>query len=227
MKKTSLIVVLGVLISFITLPSNTSTAQQNASAEKVQVTEPNYWAVNIANTLLAYKAETHASAKYAAYSDQARDEGYYEIALLFRALSKASAIHAKNHKAILKEAGETVQEIEPKFKVNSTKENLKRAIAYESEQVTYMYPLFVIDANRAQHIPSQKNMNFSYLNSHKFKALLQKGLDAMESNDMELLATTYFLCPNCGNIYEHDVHPFCQFCDQPYKDYIRITDYKS
>lgn len=227
MNKTSLIILLGALIAFIILPSNKSTAQQKKGTEKVQVAEPDHWTVNLANTLLAYNEESYASAKYAAYSEQAQNEGKYEIALLFTALSKASAIHAKNHKAILAEAGENIPEVKPKIKVNSTKENLRRALAYENEQITNMYPLFVIDANRAQHQPSQKSMNFAYLTSHKYKALIQKAIDAMESNDMELMASTYFLCPECGNLYEHEVHPFCQFCEEPINNYIRISAYKS
>ncbi|MBL0183355.1 MAG: hypothetical protein IPP96_14095 [Chitinophagaceae bacterium] len=40
----------------------------------------------IENMQAAFKGETTASAKYAAYSKKAEQEGYHEIALLFKSL---------------------------------------------------------------------------------------------------------------------------------------------
>lgn len=218
---------MGALITLFTLPSFTSTTEQKAASENKQAVVTGLESINLSNVLYAYEKEVNASAKYAAYSEQARQEGNYEIALLFKAISKASDIHAQNHKAVLEEAGELIPEVNPEFKVNSTRENLKRAIALEKEQVTNMYPHFIIDAVRANHHPAKKTMSYAYLNSHKHKVLFEKALNAMNSNDMELLATTYFVCPGCGNVYEHDVNPFCAFCERPYWDYIRISDYQS
>ncbi len=224
MKRTTLIVLMGALVAFLALPSFTSTINQKTSAEKTQVVDQEKWSKNLANVLSAYEAETIATAKYAAYSEQARKEKRPEIALLFKAISKASEIHAKNHKAILDEEGIAIPVLEPTFQVKSTLENLRDAIAFEKEQVTNMYPRFVIDANLAQHQSSMKSMNMAFLTSYKHKALHEKAIDAMESYDIEPLATTYFVCPSCGNVYEHDVHPFCQFCETHYKNLIRIED---
>lgn len=224
MKKTTLIILIGALVVFLTLPSFTSTAQQNSSVKKTQIEVKDHWSINLANVLRAYEEEVNASVKYAAYSEQAQKERNPEIALLFKAVSKASEIHANNHKAILNEEGIAIPVIEPNFKVKSTKENLKDAIAFENEQVTKTYPQFVIEANLAQHQTSKKSMNFAYLTSHKHKILQEKALDAMESYDTEPLPTSYFVCPTCGNINEHDVNPYCGFCETHYKNLIRIED---
>ena len=55
----------------------------------------------VANLKEGYKGESTASAKYAAYADQARKEGLTQIAIMFTSTSKAEAIHAANHKTVL------------------------------------------------------------------------------------------------------------------------------
>ena len=53
----------------------------------------------------AFNGESNATARYAAFSKKANEEGYKEIALLFKAASLAEKIHANNHKAVLEEMG--------------------------------------------------------------------------------------------------------------------------
>ena len=78
--------------------------------------------VIIQNMHDAYKGETTAHFKYAAYSKKAIEEGHPEVALLFKAASGAELIHANNHKVVLLRMGETIPEITPEFTVNSTLE---------------------------------------------------------------------------------------------------------
>jgi rubrerythrin len=61
----------------------------------------------------AFTGETTASAKYAAFAQKAEQEGYHEIAMLFKAASKSEKVHATNHKAVLTEAGQAVPEVNP------------------------------------------------------------------------------------------------------------------
>ena len=67
------------------------------------------------NLQAAFTGETTASAKYAAFGQQARKEGHANIALLFEAASKAEAIHAANHKAALEQLGEKAPDVKPEF----------------------------------------------------------------------------------------------------------------
>jgi len=83
--------------------------------------------LTIKNMHDAYKGETTAHFKYAAYSKKAEEEGHPEIALLFKAASGAELIHANNHKVVLKRMGESIPEITPEFTVMTTAENLKEA----------------------------------------------------------------------------------------------------
>lgn len=84
-----------------------------------------------------------ASAKYAAYSKKAKEEGFLKIAKLFEATSNSEKIHANNHIAVLEKLGVKAEEVQPKFEVKSTKENLNDAIAGESYEMTTMYPGFI------------------------------------------------------------------------------------
>lgn len=224
MKKTTLIVLMGALVAFFAFPSFTSTSEQKASSEKTKVVDPDTRAINLENTLTAYKADIAANSMYTAYSEKAKKEGHHEVALLFRAISKSTGIHAKNHMAILKNAGQSVPEVEPEFALKSTNENLKEAIALETYQVNKMYPQFVICANQAQNQPCHKNMCCAYLISKKHKVFLEKALEALENHNVDLLSEVYFVCPRCGNTYENNVHQFCQFCNTPYWKYTKISD---
>ena len=76
----------------------------------------------IENIQSALKDETNASAKCVAYSKKAEQEGYHEIALLYKAATIAENIHAGNHKAVLQESGVLVPVIKPIITVKSNKD---------------------------------------------------------------------------------------------------------
>jgi len=55
----------------------------------------------IENLKAAYNGESTASAKYAAFAEKAKAEGFDNVAVMFQATSKAEAIHANNHLKVL------------------------------------------------------------------------------------------------------------------------------
>lgn len=158
--------------------------------------------LNVENMLDAFKGETTASAKYAAYSKKAEEEGYHQIAMLFKAASASEKIHASNHKAVLKEGGVTVPDIAPEFVVKSTKENLQDAIAGEGYEVKTMYPQFITNANAAGNQMSLMSLNYAYKTEQKHKVFYEKALAALDANNVKSLPSVYFVCPTCGNTYE-------------------------
>jgi len=97
----------------------------------------------IENMQAAYKGEKTATAKYAAFSKKAEEEGFHNIALLYNAVSAAENIHATNHKAVIEDAGATVPIITPEYKVKTTKENLADDISGEAYEAKTMYPDFL------------------------------------------------------------------------------------
>ena len=87
------------------------TACDNKKAEVKTTTKQHMDAETktIENMQSAYKGEKTATAKYEAFSKKAEEEGYHNIALLYNAVSAAENIHATNHKAVIEDAGATVE----------------------------------------------------------------------------------------------------------------------
>jgi len=155
-----------------------------------------------ANLQDAFNGESNATARYAAFTKKAAEEGYKEIALLFKAASLAEKIHASNHKAVLEEMGVAVKPAVLDVKVLSTKENLEAAIKGETYEATTMYPNFLKEANAAGNQLALISLNYAYKTEKKHKVFYEQALVALNTNTSNTLATTYFVCPTCGNTYE-------------------------
>ena len=85
------------------------------------------------NLMEAFAGESQANRKYLAFAKKADQEGFKQVAKLFRAAAAAETVHAHNHLEI---AGG----------IDETKENLQAAIAGETEEFTNMYPNFIAEA---------------------------------------------------------------------------------
>ena len=81
----------------------------------------------------AFAGESQANRRYLAFAKKAEEEGFPQIAKLFRAVAEAETVHALTH---FKTMGG----------IGSTAENLKVAIAGENYEVNTMYPDFMADA---------------------------------------------------------------------------------
>ncbi len=170
----------------------------------------------------ATTGETTASAKYAAYAQKAREEGYAQVALLFEAASNAEKIHANNHRAVLEQMGEKMGEVTPKYEVKTTKENLKDAIKGESYEASTMYPDFIKTANKAKASLALVSFNYAYKTELKHKELYTQALEALDAGAEKTLASRYYVCPVCGNTYASDVSARCGFCMTPKERFITI-----
>ena len=78
----------------------------------------------------AFAGESQANRKYLAFAEKADEEGFFQVARLFRAAAAAETVHAHNHLTVMEG-------------IRSTEENLKEAIAGEVEEFKEMYPAFI------------------------------------------------------------------------------------
>jgi rubrerythrin len=198
---------------------------EKASASKTtsSVNGTNADATTTNNMQEAFKGETTASAKYAAYSKKAAEEGYHQIALLFKAASAAENIHANNHKAVLQESGVNVPVIKPEFTVKTTKENLQDAIAGETYEATTMYPEFLKVANKADNQLALISLNYAYKTEKKHKVFYEAALAALQNNTVKSLASVFYICPTCGNTYETKAASRCGISMTSGEKFIKIT----
>lgn len=156
----------------------------------------------ITNLSDAFTGETTASAKYAAYSKKAQEEGFPQIAMLFKAASASENIHANNHKAVLEDLGATIPVVKPTYTVKTTQENLQDAITGESYEISTMYPEFIANAKSINSQLALISLNYAYKTEQKHKVLYDKALAALQSNQVKTLSMQYYLCPTCGNTYD-------------------------
>jgi len=85
------------------------------------------------NLKIAFADESQTNIEYLAYAHRAIEEGYVEIAQLFREAAGAEVVHALNH-------------LRTMDVVKTTGENLKEAAEGESLQIVSMYPKFIKEA---------------------------------------------------------------------------------
>ena len=169
----------------------------------------------IDNLKAAITGETGASANYQAFSANAAESGYYNIAKMFAAASAAEAIHVRNHNAVLvKLDEEEFYPIAATPAVNSMAENLQKAIEGEIYEYTVMYPGFIITAETEKCAEAIRSFTWASEAEEVHAGLYAKALEIlMTTENDETVAQEWHVCPKCGNLFdsieEADECPLC------------------
>jgi rubrerythrin len=171
----------------------------------------------------AYNGESTASAKYAAYAEKAKAEGYESVATMFLATSKAEAIHAANHLKVLQKLGEKIDGPQiGKFDVLTTAENLKDAIKGETYEFETMYPGFIKDATSENSNDAVKSFTWAMDTEKRHEAFYTAALKAVTGKTVKDLPVKWFVCPLCGNTFndKETLAVRCEFCGTIKSSYI-------
>ena len=167
----------------------------------------------IANLKVAITAEININATYTAFSEKAKDEGYRNIANMFRAAAFAETIHANNHNAVLKKLGE--QEFRPTAvtpTVNSTQENLQTAIDGETYEYTEMYPGFLATAKKEDFGAAIDSFTWANLAEGNHASEFSEALRILQAiGSDEILPSKWFICEQCGGMFTN-YFTKCLFC---------------
>ncbi|MBU4266652.1 MAG: rubrerythrin family protein [Candidatus Altiarchaeales archaeon] len=156
----------------------------------------------------AFAGESQANRKYLAFSKKAREEGFEQIARLFRAAAESETIHALNHLRILG--------------VGDTKKNLADAVEGETYEFTEMYPGFIEEAKGENNTKAIDSFTWANNVEKAHAGLYKRALERVdEGNDLE--AAEYNLCENCGYIAEGEALGGCPVCGFP-KNQFRIIE---
>jgi rubrerythrin len=155
----------------------------------------------------AFAGESQANRKYTNFAKKADEEGYPQIARLFRAAAEAEAIHAANHLKAM--AG-----------VKNTAENLQAAIAGENYEVMNMYPGFIQDAETEGEKKALTSFRWAYQVEQTHEQLYRKALEALEVKEEEY---DYYVCPFCGHTHPRNAPEKCPVCGAPASKFIRIS----
>jgi rubrerythrin len=154
----------------------------------------------------AFAGESQANRKYLAFAKKADQEGYSQVAKLFRAAAEAETVHAHNHLRVLKG-------------VKSTKENLQEAIGGETHEFKTMYPGMKEAAKAEKDDAAFQTFNFANEVEKIHAALYSKALEKLGKNE----AVDYYVCPVCGNTVEKAPPENCPICGAPGKSFMKIA----
>ncbi|MBZ5646440.1 MAG: rubrerythrin family protein [Acidobacteriia bacterium] len=199
------------ILSFL-LPAAAVVATKSATAETTKTLD---------NLQAAFNGESNAHAHYLAFAKKADEEGYGEVASLFRAASKAEGIHAANHARVIREMGaEPEATIEPAH-VRSTRENLQVAIDGETYERDQMYRSFVEEATAAKNASVIKTFTFALKTEAEHVRLYSEALKNLEK--LRGKSHTYYVCSECGYTVETLNFLKCIVCGHPKDDYIRVS----
>ena len=173
------------------------------------------------NLQTAFDGESNAHNKYLAFAKKAGEEGYGEVASLFRAAAKAEEIHASNHAVVIRKLG-----AEPKAdihapEIKSTRENLAVAIAGEVYERDTMYPEFIAEAKAANNSDALRTFTFAVKTEAEHARLYTEALNKLES--LRGASKLYFVCRVCGYTTENLNFLRCLVCGVAKEEYIRVS----
>ncbi len=150
----------------------------------------------VSNLQAAFAGESQANRKYLAFAKKADEEGYTQIAKLFRAIAEAETIHAHNHLRALSE-------------VKSTSENLQAAKGGENYEVTSMYPPMLACAETEGNKSAARSFRYALEVEKVHEILYNQALENLGKNGK---AVDYYICPVCGFTHEGPMTESCPVC---------------
>ncbi|MDD2901813.1 MAG: rubrerythrin family protein [Syntrophales bacterium] len=160
---------------------------------------------SVENLQEAFAGESQANRRYLAFAEKADQEGYPQIARLFRAAAAAETVHAHNHLKVLKG-------------INSTADNLQEAINGETSEFREMYPRMISAAQAEGNKDAERTFNFANEVEKIHAALFQKALKNMEDKKM----VDIYVCSVCGYTVEGEAPDSCPVCKAVKKMFKKI-----
>jgi rubrerythrin len=146
----------------------------------------------------AFAGESQANRKYLAFAKKAEQDGYAQVAKLFRAAAEAETVHAHAHLRVM--GG-----------VKDTAANLGAAVEGEGFEFQEMYPKFVAEAqaegNKAAEITFKNALEVERIHH----GLYGEALESVKAG-RDLSAQKIYVCSVCGNTVYGDAPDTCPIC---------------
>ncbi|MFH0981936.1 MAG: rubrerythrin family protein [Planctomycetota bacterium] len=156
----------------------------------------------------AFAGESQANRKYVAFAMQAEQDGFPNIARLFRTTAEAETIHAHGHLAAM--GG-----------IASTAVNLQAAIDGETYEYTEMYPPMLKQAEAEGH---RAQRMFAYaVKAEAVHAKLYKLALAAAQRGEDLSETRFYLCPVCGHLEFGNPSASCPICGAKAEKFVQVA----
>jgi rubrerythrin len=162
---------------------------------------------SIDNLNEAFAGESQANQKYRAFAAKAEQDGFPNIARLFRTTAEAERIHAEGHQRALDA-------------IRSTADNLKAAIGGETHEFTEMYPPMLATAEAEGH-KAKRMFGYAVEAEAVHARLYQAALEAVQQG-RDLVEAHFYLCPVCGHIELGTPPDECPICGAKKSRFVQI-----
>ena len=157
------------------------------------------------NLKAAFTGESMANRTYLAFAKKADEEGYHQIAKLFRAAAAAETVHALNH---LQRMGG----------IGTTMDNLKEAVNGETYEFETMYPAFIEEAKKEGDNRALWSFEVANKVERIHASLYEKALGEIGNNK----EVDYHVCSVCGYTMEGEPEGNCPICGAPASKFNKI-----
>jgi len=160
------------------------------------------------NLKAAFAGESQAHMKYLAFAAKAEEEGYPQVARLFKAISYAEQVHATNHLKQLQGIG-------------TTAENLKAAIGGENFEVTEMYPAYGAVAKLQEEKGATLSIHYA-VEAEKIHEAMYGEAKALVEDGQDRAVLPVYICPVCGYTVIGDPPEKCPVSRTPSEKFVKF-----
>lgn len=161
------------------------------------------------NLQAAFAGESQANRKYLAFAKKAEEDGFPQVAKLFRAAAAAETVHAHAHLRVLGGVKKTV-------------DNLQAAIDGEGHEFQAMYPEFIqaseAEGNRAATVSFRNAMAVEEIH-HGLYSEAKRAV----AGGKDIPAAAVFVCEICGNTVTGKVPERCPVCGAPAARFAEVS----
>lgn len=157
----------------------------------------------------AFAGESQANRRYLAYSRKAEEEGFLQVAKLFKAAAEAETVHALNHLRI-------VGEIKP------TLNNLETALSGETFEFKTMYPEYLAQAKKEGNQQAAWSLDVANKVEQIHAELFSKAIEALKMK-RPVAPVEYYICGICGNTVEDEAPNKCPICGAPKSKFLKVA----
>ncbi len=149
----------------------------------------------------AFAGESQANRKYLAFAARAEEEGFVQIAKLFRATAAAETIHAHAHLRAMKA-------------VQTTSENLQTAMNGEEFEFKQMYPKFIEEAKAEESDVALMSFKNAMAVEQVHYSLYLHAMEKVKQGE-DMSSQKIYVCAVCGNTVLGEAPERCPVCGAP------------
>jgi rubrerythrin len=155
----------------------------------------------------AFAGESQANRKYLAFAKKAEQEGFANVARLFKTAAEAETLHALAHLAAMDG-------------IQSTLENLRAAKGGETYESTEMYPPMLQQAIADDH-KAKRMFGYALRAEAVHAKLYEMAIQALEQGK-DLAENSFYLCPVCGHIELGKAPDSCPICGAKGEKFLQV-----